>query len=134
MSLIAKNRYQAFSVHFLVSLLVVFNFAFLIFSQRYPEPFFSADGGWSILRIIILVDLVLGPCLTLIIYKPGKKGLKFDMSAIAVVQLVALIYGGSILYQERPIFLVFSVDRFVLVSADDIEVSKYQDKPVAVSQ
>lgn len=127
MSLNAKNRYQAFSIHFLVSLLIVVNFAFLILSRWYPEPFFGADGGWSIFRMIILVDLVLGPCLTLIIYKPGKKGLKFDMSAIAVVQLVALIYGGSILYQERPMFLVFSVDRFVLVSADDIDISKLRD-------
>jgi hypothetical protein len=127
MSLKAKNRYQAFGIHFLVSLFIVFNFAFLILSQWYPEPFFSADGGWSIFRMIILVHLVLGPCLTLIIYKPGKKGLKFDVSAIAVVQLVALIYGGSILYQERPMFLVFSVDRFVLVSADDIDVSKLRD-------
>ncbi|WP_455221046.1 TfpX/TfpZ family type IV pilin accessory protein [Kaarinaea lacus] len=120
MSLRAANRYQAFGMHFLVSLFIVVNFTFLILSRWYPEPFFSADGGWSIFRMIILVDLVLGPCLTLIIYKPGKKGLKFDMGAIAFVQIAALIYGGSVLYQERPMFLVFSVDRFVLVSSDDV--------------
>lgn len=127
MSLKAKNRYQAFGMHFLVSLFIVVNFALLLLSQWYPEPYFSADGGWSIFRMIILVDLVLGPCLTLIVYKPGKNGLKFDMSAIATVQLAALIYGGSVLYQDRPIFLVFSVDRFVLVSADDIDTSRLND-------
>jgi len=134
MSLKAKNRYQAFGVHFLISLFIVINFAFLILAQWYPEPFFSADGGWSIFRMIILVDLVLGPCLTLIIYRPGKKGLKFDMSAIAVVQLVALIYGGSILYQERPMFLVFSVDRFVLASADDVDINKLRDPLLNTAQ
>ena len=124
MGLKAKNRVQAFGMHFLVSLFIVFNFSYIILAWWYPEPFFSADGGWSIFRMIIIVDLILGPVLTLIVYKPGKKGLKFDLTAIAVVQFTALIYGGTILYQERPAFLVFAVDRFVMVSADDIDNAK----------
>lgn len=120
----AKNRYQAFGIHFLISLFVVANFAFLILSQWYPEPFFTADGGWSVFRMIIVVDLILGPFLTLIIFKPGKKGLKFDLSAIATVQVAALLYGGVLLYQERPAYLAFSVDRFALVSENDIDTSK----------
>lgn len=132
MGLSAKNRYQAFSVHFLVSLCIIVNFSYLIFAHWYPEPFFSADGGWSVFRMVIIVDLVLGPVLTLVIYKPGKKGLKFDLTAIATTQLVALIYGGSILYQERPVYLTFSVDRFVLISEDDIDTSKFKNQELLV--
>lgn len=127
MALRAKNRYQAFSFHFLISISIVSFVSYLIFSHWYPEPYFSADGGWSVFRMIIIVDLILGPVLTLIIYKPGKKGLKFDLSAIATVQVIALIYGGSVLYSERPAYLTFSIDRFVLVSADDIDASKIRD-------
>lgn len=124
MSLKAKNRYQAFAVHLLLSLLIVSTVVFLIFYLWYPEPFFTVDGGWSVLRMIILVDLVLGPALMLVVYKPGKKGLKFDMATIVTVQIAALLYGTNVLYDERPVFMVFSVDRFVVVSADDIDYGK----------
>lgn len=128
MSLAAKNRYQAFGYHFLISLLIVSSFTYLIFFHWYPEPYFSADGGWSVFRMVIIVDLMIGPMLTLIIYKPGKKGLKFDLSAIAIAQISALLYGGSVLYLEKPAYLTFAVDRFVIVSADDIDSSKFPDK------
>jgi hypothetical protein len=132
MGLSAKNRYQAFGVHFLVSLCIIINFSYLIFAHWYPEPFFSADGGWSVFRMVIIVDLVLGPVLTFVIYKPGKKGLKFDLTAIATAQVVALIYGGGILYQERPAYLTFSVDRFVLISEGDIDTSKIKTPELLV--
>lgn len=119
-----KNRYQAFGIHFLISFFIVINFSYLVFAQWYPEPFFTAEGGWSVFRIIVIVDLVLGPVLTLIVFKVGKKGLKFDLCVIATVQIVALAYGITILYQERPAYLAFSVDRFVVVSEHDIDRNK----------
>lgn len=124
MGINAKNRYQAFGLHFLISLTIVTCFAYLIFYSWYREPFFTAEGGWSIFHLIIIIDLILGPVLTLIIFKKGKKGLKFDLSAIATVQALALVYGGTVLYQERPAYLTFSVDRFVIVSENDIDNKK----------
>lgn len=50
---------------------------------------------------------------------PGKKGLKLDLSIIAVLQLSALIYGGVLIYQQRPVVLAFVVDRFETVLASD---------------
>lgn len=88
----------------------------------YPSPYFEIDGGWVVLKILIVVDVILGPLLTLIIFKKNKPGLKFDLSIIAAIQLAAIIYGGNIIYQERPIFIVFAVDRFTLVSAQDINI------------
>jgi hypothetical protein len=67
------------------------------------------------------VDLVVGPFLTLFLYRPRKPGLKFDMSVVAIIQLTALIYGTSVIYVNRPYFAVFAVDRFELVSLRDID-------------
>ena len=73
--------------------------------------------------VLIGVDLVLGPLLTLIVYKEGKRGLKFDLAFIASVQLVALFYGAGTLHAERPTYLVFAVDRITLVSHKSIDHS-----------
>jgi hypothetical protein len=67
---------------------------------------------------------VLGPLLTLILFKPGKPGLKFDMSCIVLVQLSALLYGGTITYQQRPAFVVLGVDRFTSIPAAEVEFDK----------
>ncbi len=85
--------------------------------------------------VLVGVDLVMGPLLTLIVYKQGKPGLKFDLSFIATVQLVALIYGSYTLFSERPSYLVFAIDRVSLVSAKSIDKSsiRYADltqKPI----
>jgi hypothetical protein len=70
--------------------------------------------------LLVSVDIVLGPLLTLVVFRSGKRGLKFDLTLIAVVQSVALVYGLSVVLRSRPVFLVASVDRLVLVSASDI--------------
>lgn len=76
------------------------------------------------LRILAGVDVVLGPLLTLIVFKPGKPSLKFDMSVIVLVQLVALLCGATIIYQQRPTFTVFGMDRFSSIPAKEVEFEK----------
>jgi hypothetical protein len=70
--------------------------------------------------LLVSVDIVLGPLLTLVVFKSGKWGLKFDLALIAVMQTIALVYGLSVVLRSRPVFLVAAVDRFALVSAADI--------------
>jgi hypothetical protein len=69
---------------------------------------------------LVGVDLAIGPFLTLIVFRSGKKGLRFDLTTIGVVQAVALIYGCHVVLASRPIFLVAALDRFVLVSDNEI--------------
>lgn len=90
----------------------------------YPAPYFEINGGWHVWRILAGVDVVLGPLLTLIIFKSDKPSLKFDLSCIVLMQLAALMYGGMIIYQQRPAFVVFGTDRFTTVTAADIEFDK----------
>jgi len=95
-----------------------------MFFVWYPTPYFEINGGWKVLRILAGVDVVLGPLLTLIVFKPGKPSLKFDMSCIVLMQLGALIYGGATIYQQRPEFIVFGIDRFTTVTAAEVEFDK----------
>ena len=74
--------------------------------------------------MLIGVDLILGPLLTLIVFKQGKPGLKFDLTVIAFTQIVALIYGTYTLYTEKPDYMVFAVDRLEFVSKNFIDQSK----------
>ncbi len=78
----------------------------------YPDDLFWMDGGWQGLQIIAPIDLVLGPALTLCFYRPWKKHLKFDMTAIAAVQIAALGYGVFAAYNQRPAAIVFAENRF----------------------
>jgi hypothetical protein len=90
----------------------------------YPLTYFEASGGDRLLLILVGVDVVAGPILTLIIFKAGKKGLKFDLTAISVFQVIALLYGLHVMWNARPVFVVFAVDRFNLVFANQIPQSE----------
>lgn len=118
------TKLRAFAVHITASLLIFLAFLGIMFFIWYPAPYFEINGGWVVLRIIAGVDVVLGPLLTLIVFKPGKPSLKFDMSVIISAQLAALLYGGSIVYQQRPVFVVLGIDRFTVISAAEVEYDK----------
>jgi hypothetical protein len=65
------NRNTAFAIPLAISLVI---FAILTAIGVFvwaPDFFFTTDGGWQGIRILGAVDLVLGPLLTLIVYKHG---------------------------------------------------------------
>lgn len=106
------SRYLAAFYHLLISFAVFIGLAYLILFVWYPEFFYTIDGGWEGMRIIIFVDLVLGPLLTLVVFKAGKPGLKFDLTCIGLLQSVCLAAGLWVVYTERPTFFVFYEGRF----------------------
>ena len=115
------SRGRAFVSHLLASAAIVGGACAIIFFVWYPHPYFQATGAWTVLRVLIGVDLGLGPLLTLVVFKPGKRGLKFDLVAIALVQLAALVYGMTSIYQGRPYFTVFAIDRFYVLARADVD-------------
>ena len=62
------TRISAFLVHLGISFAIFLALAYLVVFIWYPDFFFSTDGGWQGIRIIALVDLVLGPVLTLCVF------------------------------------------------------------------
>ena len=134
-------RVNAFLIHLTISFVIFLILAYLIVFHWYPIPYFHTDGGWRGIRIIAGVDLVLGPLLTLIVYKPGKPGLKFDLTMIGLAQAVALTWGIWVTYTERPVAVVYAMDHFTPVSAISLnqidypleKLSMYGDiKPVPI--
>jgi len=115
------SRWKASAIHLLLSAAIASGVLIFMLTVWYPWPLFEAAGGNGLIFILVAVDVTLGPLITLIIFKTGKKGLKFDLTVIALVQLAALAYGIHTLYLARPVYLVFTVDRFELVTAKDLD-------------
>ncbi len=115
------SRWKASGIHFLISLFIAIAAIAIVILVMYPPPYTGSAGAGRLLVILISVDVTLGPLITLIIFKQGKPGLKFDLSVIAMLQVAALGYGLIIIGQARPVFLAFVEDRFALVHANAIK-------------
>ena len=121
------TRLRAFAIHLSISIIIFLSFLGIMWFIWYPSPYYETDGGWIVVRILVGVDVVIGPLLTLILFKSGKPGLIFDMSCVILLQLGALIYGGTIVYQQRLAFVVFGIDRFTTISASEVDYAQLKD-------
>jgi hypothetical protein len=86
-------------------------------------------GGMGLLKILVGVDVTIGPLLTLIIFDTRKKSLRFDLSVIAFLQIVALAYGVYIMFEARPVYTAFVKDRFEVVPADQLDAVDLAEGP-----
>ena len=120
MRLTRMNRYKAALIHLSLSAIVAALTFTAIYFLWFPDALFAAAGGLKLFFLIVGVDITLGPLLTLVVFVPGKKGLKFDLVVIAILQLAGLVYGVHILAEARPVYIVFVKDRFELARASHI--------------
>lgn len=116
-----RARLNAFLIHLLISTCIAAAVIGVVFFVWYPAPLHTAAGVTQIFLLLLTVDVVLGPLLTLIVYKTGKKTLIMDLTIIALLQLGALSYGVWTVAEGRPAWLVFGADRFELVRIPDID-------------
>jgi hypothetical protein len=114
------TRKQAFLTHLLISLSIFLVLLYLIIFKWFPSYYFHIDGGYRGIVTIFFVDVVLGPGLTLLVFKPGKPKLKFDMSVIVVLQIVALSWGIKSVYTERPALTVFYDGKFSCMNHSEV--------------
>lgn len=119
------TRAGAFGIHLLVSLIIFSSLVVMMLLYWFPGDLFFIDGGWQGLKLVAMVDLVLGPALTLILFKPGKPNLILDMSMVAAIQLAALGYGFYTTHQQRTVAIVYAERGFNTLSAqDNLEADK----------
>lgn len=115
---------KAFTIHLTLSI-TIFTAAFLLSAAWwYPEFYYSANDVWKAVRTVALVDVVLGPVLTLVLYKPGKPGLWFDMAMVVVLQLSALTWGIWVLWSQRPLLTVFDQGVFYCLNSAQMETAQ----------
>ncbi len=118
-----KQAFRAAAGHLLISLAVATIVALLVFKFWFAPPFRELAAGAELFWLIVGVDVVCGPLLTLVVFNPAKSRgeLIRDLSLVAVIQLLALGYGVHTLSYARPVALVFEVDRFRLVTFADLD-------------
>lgn len=108
-------RLRCFLTHLAISVLIALSVVAVVFFVWYPAPFARVLGVSYIMWMMLAIDVVLGPLLTLLVAKQGKKTLKMDLAVIALVQLVALAYGLYSIEKARPIAVAYDVNRFEVV-------------------
>ena len=130
MAFAPQNRWQAFSFHLGVSVLIFILLAAIIYFLWYPGFLFLHDGGIDGIKLIAGVDLVIGPVLTLFVYKIGKKNLHFDLAIIAALQIGCIIAGMWVVSQMRPIAIVMAGGHIGTVNNEGFKgekINPYQD-------
>ena len=115
------TRFKAAGIHLGICALIAIVVLAVMLGVWYPGAYFQLMGGDKLLFLIIGVDVCLGPLATLVVFKSGKKGLKFDLTVIALIQAAALIYGTHVMFVARPAYTVFVINKFRVAAANDIK-------------
>lgn len=123
-----KYRLQAFGLHLLGSTLALSLVVGGLYLGWYRWPGWYLANALHVVLLVLMVDLALGPTLTLIVASATKprRVLARDVGIIVAVQLVALVYGGVTLWQGRPLYYAFSVDCVQMVQASDLSAAEIE--------
>jgi hypothetical protein len=126
-----KAAVKAMSWHFAGSLFVALLVGVLVFGVWFPHPFRQMAGGTELFFLIMSVDLVCGPLLTLVLFNPTKprRELMMDLSLVVTLQLAALAYGVWTVHHARPLYVVHELDRFKVIALPDIDVQELTKLP-----
>lgn len=126
-----SSALRASLTHLLASVLVAGLMAVLVFSMWYPWPLYSLVGGRELFWLVVSVDVVCGPLLTMVLWNPAKprRELVLDLSLVAAVQLAALAYGMHTVAIARPVHLVFETDRLRVITAAEVEAADLPQAP-----
>ncbi len=114
------TRWKASFIHLLISIFVVGTVASYVIYFWYPLPLISMAKADKLLGMVGGIDLIVGPLLTLIVYKQGKASLRMDLTVIGIIQVLFLSMGLYATFKSRPVFVVASSNSFDLVFAPDI--------------
>ena len=118
-----KDRLRASSIHLGISLALAGLVATLVFGLWYPYPYREISGGRDLFLLLVAVDVVMGPLITLMIFNRAKprRELMLDLTVVGLLQLAALGYGLWTVAAARPVHLVFEYQRMAVVSAAEVD-------------
>ena len=121
-----KTRLAAAVLHFLASVIVISLFLSVVYFIWYPRPFYIIHSVFDAVKIALIVDLILGPFLTLVIFNISKPRsvLIRDISIIVLFQIVALSWGVHITHKMRPVLFVFQDETFYSMTKEDINLDE----------
>ena len=105
-SLLASKA-RAFAIHIGLSAAVFAVVISVVVTRWFPPPFFRIDGGLAMIALAAAVDLVIGPTITLLVYRPGRRDNAINFAIIAFLQAAALTWGVHVLYSQRPLYAAY---------------------------
>ena len=131
-----RDRLRASGIHLGISLCIAALAATLVFGLWYPFPYREISGGRELFFLLVVVDVVLGPLITLAIFHRAKprRELMMDLAVVALLQLVALGYGLWTVYAARPVHLVFEYSRMSVVHAIDVDADLLTKAPSSLQK
>lgn len=106
------NKIKAASTHVLISVFFISLLFLIVYFLWYPKPFFNISNVIEPFKLLIMIDIVIGPLLTFIVYKKGKSTLVMDLSIIGIIQVAAFIYGAYIIANGRPVLIAMNNGQF----------------------
>ena len=123
---------RAAALHLVGSVAVAVLAAALVFGFWFPYPYRDLAGGRELFLLIIAVDVICGPVLTMVLYNPAKPRAELcrDLGLVVLIQLAALGYGLHVVWQARPLYLVQEVDRFKVLSMPDLDMAEVRKLPI----
>ena len=124
---------KVFAIHLCLSALIALITAAVVLGFWFPFPHRHLADGQRLFWVMVGVDVVCGPLLTLVLFNPAKsrRELRLDLSLVAVIQLAALAYGLYSISLARPVIQAFETDRFTVVSAAEIDPGQLPQAPPA---
>lgn len=129
-----RDRLKASAIHLGLSLLIAALAAGLVFGIWYPYPYRELSGGRELFFLVVTVDVILGPLITLAVFNRAKPlpELRRDLVMVVLIQLAALGYGLWTVSVARPVHLVFEYDRLRVVHAIDVPPELLDKTPSGV--
>lgn len=117
-----KLKLKAFALHLGISFAIAAVVFLLVLGVWYPAPYYILSGGWQLLLLVLAIDVIIGPIITLLVYnqRKGKLERVGEFVVIGLLQLCALTYGVWSIFEARPVHMVFEYDRFRIIHANDI--------------
>ncbi|OBX84293.1 hypothetical protein [Faucicola atlantae] len=116
---VLSQKIKATTIHLCFSAVLMLLSAGLIFGLWYKQPFYTLYQVSPVFSLLLIIDLIIGPLLTFIVYQQGKKTLKMDLAVIIVLQLAAWLWGMLHITEARPAWLVIYHDQAYAVSPAD---------------
>lgn len=128
------DRLKASAVHLGLSLCIAALAALLVFAIWYPNPYREISGGRELFLLLVAVDVVLGPLITLAVFNRRKprRELRRDLAVVGLIQLAALGYGLWTVAEARPVHMVFEYKNFRVVHAIDVPPELLSQTPTGI--
>ncbi len=106
------SRIKAASLHLAITVVALAAVFAVVRTLWYPKPLLAADGAWQAFALLAGASITLGPLLTLVVFRSGKKRLRMDLALVVLAQVTAFAFCTHLLFARRIQMVVYSQGAF----------------------